>query len=44
VRKDIFRQNMRYIHSHNRAGRTFKMGSNHLADWNEGERRMLRGR
>ena len=44
VRKDIFRQNMRLIHSHNRKHTTYKMDSNHMADWTSEEMKMVRGR
>ena len=44
VRKDIFRQNMRLIHSHNRKHTTYKMDSNHMADWSSEEMRTVRGR
>ncbi|XP_059099452.1 digestive cysteine proteinase 2-like [Tigriopus californicus] len=43
-RKDIFRQNMRYIHSKNRAGLSYKLESNHLSDWTSSEMKMLRGK
>eukprot|EP00095_Tigriopus_kingsejongensis_P006643 maker-scaffold363_size195477-snap-gene-0.46 protein:Tk06643 transcript:maker-scaffold363_size195477-snap-gene-0.46-mRNA-1 annotation:"counting factor associated protein d-like" len=43
-RRDIFRQNMRYIHSKNRAGLPYKLDMNHMADWTETEMRMRRGK
>ncbi|KAK6635157.1 hypothetical protein RUM44_000406 [Polyplax serrata] len=42
-RLDLFRQNLRFIHSHNRAGRSFQLGVNHLADRTDLELRALRG-
>ena len=44
TRKDIFRQNQRYIHAKNRENLGFHMASNHMADWTSGEIRQLRGR
>ncbi|KPJ08621.1 Cysteine proteinase 2 [Papilio machaon] len=43
-RLNIFRQNLRYIHSNNRARRGFTLAVNHLADWAEDELAALRGR
>ncbi|XP_059485650.1 digestive cysteine proteinase 1 [Neocloeon triangulifer] len=43
-RKDIFRQNLRYIHSKNRAGLGFQLAVNHLADKSELELKALRGK
>ncbi|KPJ11801.1 Rhophilin-2 [Papilio machaon] len=43
-RLNIFRQNLRYIHSNNRARRGFTLAVNHLADWAEDELSALRGR
>ncbi|KAF4525522.1 hypothetical protein B566_EDAN014908 [Ephemera danica] len=43
-RMDIFRQNLRYIHSTNRAGIGFQLGVNHLADKTDMELKALRGR
>ncbi|KAK7484063.1 hypothetical protein BaRGS_00024675 [Batillaria attramentaria] len=42
-RKHIFRQNVRFINSKNRAGLSYKMAVNHLADRTESELKMLRG-
>jgi C1A family cysteine protease len=42
-RKHVFRQNLRYIHSKNRAGLTYKMAVNHLADKTEKEMKTMRG-
>ncbi|XP_023178232.1 digestive cysteine proteinase 1 [Drosophila hydei] len=42
-RKNIFRQNLRYIHSKNRAKLTYKLAVNHLADKTEEEMRARRG-
>ena len=44
ARKDIYRHNLRFIHSKNRQGLTYTLGENHMADWTSGERRMLRGK
>ncbi len=44
TRKDIFRQNLRFIHSTNRRGLSFKTDINHLADWTSHEMNQLRGR
>jgi len=44
IRKNNFRQNMRFISSRNRAGLSYKLAANHLTDWSERERRTLRGR
>merc|ERR1719323_1768958 len=43
-RLDLYRQNMRFIHSKNRQGLSFSLASNHLADKSEQEIRVLRGR
>ncbi|CAB3361153.1 Hypothetical predicted protein [Cloeon dipterum] len=43
-RKDIFRQNLRYIHSTNRAGLPYKLAVNHMADKSELEMKAFRGR
>lgn len=43
-RKDIYRQNMRFVHSKNRQGLTFKLATNHLADWTDSEMSVMRGR
>ncbi|CAH0753422.1 unnamed protein product [Bemisia tabaci] len=43
-RKEIFRQNLRFIHSKNRANLGFQMAVNHLADRSEMELKALRGR
>ncbi|KAI7815231.1 Cathepsin L long [Rhyzopertha dominica] len=43
-RKEIFRQNIRYIHSVNRQFKGFTLGVNHLADKTELELKALRGK
>uniref|UniRef100_S4PTE3 Cathepsin l n=2 Tax=Pararge aegeria TaxID=116150 RepID=S4PTE3_9NEOP len=43
-RSNIFRQNLRYIHSNNRARRGFTLTVNHLADRTDDELAALRGR
>lgn len=43
-RLNLFRQNLRFIHSHNRAHKTYSLGVNHLADRSDDEIRVLRGR
>ncbi|XP_041978357.1 digestive cysteine proteinase 1 [Aricia agestis] len=43
-RMNIFRQNLRYIHSTNRAHRGFSVAVNHLADRTDDELAALRGR
>lgn len=43
-RKDVFRQNMRLIHSTNRANLGFQLAVNHLADRTKDELKILRGR
>ncbi|KAK7100164.1 digestive cysteine proteinase 1-like [Littorina saxatilis] len=42
-RQHVFRQNLRYINSKNRAGLTYTMAVNHLADRTGAELKMLRG-
>ncbi|KAG5671826.1 hypothetical protein PVAND_002001 [Polypedilum vanderplanki] len=42
-RKNIFRQNLRFIHSMNRKGLGYSLGVNHLADRTADELRALRG-
>ncbi|CAG5129120.1 unnamed protein product [Candidula unifasciata] len=42
-RKHVFRQNLRYIHSKNRAGLSYTMSVNHLADRTENEMKKMRG-
>lgn len=44
LRKEIFRQNVRFIHSHNRQPKGFKLAVNHLADKTENELKALRGK
>jgi hypothetical protein len=44
ARKDMYRHNLRFIHSTNRQGLTYTVAENHMADWTTGERRMLRGK
>ena len=43
-RKDIYRQNMRFIHSTNRQNLSYKLASNHLADKTNEEMGAMRGR
>jgi len=43
-RLDLYRQNLRFIHSKNRQGLSYSLASNHLADRSEQEIRVLRGR
>ncbi|XP_064624536.1 digestive cysteine proteinase 2-like [Lineus longissimus] len=43
-RKDIFTQNIRFIHSKNRAGLTYTLKANHLADRTSDELKYMRGR
>lgn len=43
-RKNIFRQNLRFIHSINRQHKGYTLGVNHLADRTELEMKALRGR
>jgi len=43
-RKDVYRQNMRYIHSKNRQGLSFTLAVNHMADWTDSEMRTVRGK
>ncbi|KAJ8868845.1 hypothetical protein PR048_030386 [Dryococelus australis] len=43
-RKEMFRQNVRFIHSTNRAGLTYKLSVNHLADRSDLELKALRGK
>ncbi|XP_055628092.1 digestive cysteine proteinase 1 [Toxorhynchites rutilus septentrionalis] len=42
-RRDLFRQNLRFIHSHNRANKGFTVTVNHLADRTDEELKALRG-
>lgn len=44
MRKNVFRQNLRYIHSTNRKGLMYQLATNHLADYTDRELRMMRGR
>ncbi len=44
TRKDIFRHNVRFIHSRNRAGLSYKLAANHMTDWTSSELRQLRGK
>lgn len=44
LRKEIFRQNVRYIHSHNRRNIGYTLAVNHLADKTENELKALRGK
>lgn len=43
-RKDVFRQNIRFIHSVNRQHKSYSLSVNHLADRTELEMKALRGR
>ncbi|KAL1454817.1 hypothetical protein WDU94_008951 [Cyamophila willieti] len=43
ARKTVFTQNLRFIHSKNRAGLSYKLGVNHLADRSDAELKALRG-
>ncbi|KAK2725587.1 hypothetical protein QYM36_000177 [Artemia franciscana] len=43
-RKNVFRHNLRYIHSKNRANLSFRLGVNHLADRTQAELKVLRGK
>ncbi|XP_005105873.1 digestive cysteine proteinase 1 [Aplysia californica] len=42
-RKHIFRQNLRYISSKNRAGLSYTLAVNHMADRTESEMKVMRG-
>jgi C1A family cysteine protease len=44
LRKEIFRQNIRFIHSKNRANLGFSLSVNHLADRTDNELKALRGK
>merc|ERR1719244_2044912 len=43
-RLDLYRQNLRFIHSKNRQGLSYTLSSNHLADMTGSEMKTLRGR
>lgn len=43
LRKNIFMQNLRFIHSKNRAKLGFSLGVNHLSDKTDDEIKALRG-
>lgn len=43
-RKHNFRHNLRFVNSKNRAGLTYRLAVNHLADLNDAEMKMMRGR
>ena len=43
-RRDIFSQNMRFIHSKNRQHLSYKLAANHLTDLTDSEMAMLRGK
>ena len=43
-RKDIYRQNLRYIHSTNRKHLTYSLASNHLVDLTDSEMRFRKGK
>ena len=42
-RKKIFKENYNFINSHNRAGKSYSVAVNHLADRTDKERMGLRG-
>ncbi|CAG9764807.1 unnamed protein product [Ceutorhynchus assimilis] len=44
LRKELFRQNLRFIHSHNRKNIGFSLTVNHLADKSDNELKALRGK
>lgn len=44
IRKDVYRQNMRYIHSTNRKHLTYNLASNNLADLTDSEMKFRRGK
>ncbi len=44
TRKDLFSQNMRYIHSKNRQHLSYVLAPNHLTDLTDSERSSMRGR
>ncbi|XP_066249784.1 digestive cysteine proteinase 2 [Euwallacea similis] len=44
LRQEVFRQNLRFIHSHNRKNIGFSLTVNHLADKTDVELKALRGR
>lgn len=44
LRKNIFRQNYRYVNSMNRAGLSYYLKINHLADYTDQEMHRIRGR
>ena len=43
-RKDVYRQNMRFIHSKNRQHLSYTLASNHLADLTDSEMEFRRGK
>jgi len=43
-RKVHFRDNIRFVHSTNRAGKSYKVALNHMADLSSGELALMRGR
>ena len=43
-RRDIFAQNMRFIHSKNRQHLSYTLDANHLTDLTDAEMKMLRGK
>lgn len=43
TRKEVFRQNLRFVHSMNRANLGYTLGINHLADLTDLELKALRG-
>lgn len=44
ARKELFRQNLRFIHSSNRQNKTYSLSVNHLADKSDLEIKALRGK
>ncbi|KAF6215755.1 hypothetical protein GE061_000088 [Apolygus lucorum] len=43
-RRAVFRDNHRFVHSHNRGNVGYKLKLNHYADWTDDEMKVLRGR
>jgi len=43
-RLDVYRQNLRFIHSKNRQGLTYSLAANHMADFTDTEMRTIRGK
>ncbi len=44
TRRDIYRHNLRFIHSKNRQGLSYTVAENHMADWTGAERKTVRGK